>query len=48
MEITKAERLLCFDTWFFQLKYIQLAFKCFGRFRAQMPTAGDDTMEVPT
>jgi len=25
-----------------------LTFKCFGRFRAQMPTAADDTMEVPT
>jgi len=25
-----------------------LALKYFGRFRAQMPTAADDTMEVPT
>jgi len=48
MEITKTEGLLCFDFWFFQPKEMQLAFKCFGRFRAQMPTAADDTMEVPT
>jgi len=46
MEISKTEELLYFD-WFFQPKQTQLAFKCFGRFRAQMPPATAEPMEVP-
>jgi len=41
-EITKTEKLLYFDLWFFQPKWTQLAYKCFERFRSQMGVAQPD------